>query len=308
MIINKLFYFIKPLIPRRLQLFIRRQLIFKKLKIHNEIWPIDPISCKKPENWEGWPNNKKFALVLTHDVESDKGQQRCLALSELEMQYGFRSSFNFVPKRYNNSPKLKNQLQENGFEVGVHGLYHDGKLYSGKNLFQKRAVSINQYLNEWGSVGFRSPAMHHNLDWIHQLNIDYDASTFDTDPFEPQADAVRTIFPFFVHKDSSYDGYIELPYTLPQDFTLYILMGEKNVNIWKRKLDWIADKGGMALVNVHPDYMNFGSGKPSCEEYPAEYYAEFLDYIKTNYNGCYWHVLPKEIAVFWKALHLHLNQ
>ena len=34
------------------------------------------------------------------------------------------------------------------------------------------------------------------------LNIAYDASTFDTDPFEPQPDGVNTIFPFWVPRRS----------------------------------------------------------------------------------------------------------
>ena len=45
--------------------------------------------------------------------------------------------------------------------------------------------------------------MYHNLDWIHDLDIYYDASTFDTDPFEPQPDGFKTIYPFTVKNDST---------------------------------------------------------------------------------------------------------
>jgi hypothetical protein len=38
-------------------------------------------------------------------------------------------------------------------------------------------------------------------------------------------------------------------------------MREKNIDIWKRKLDWIVENEGMALLITHPDYMNFGSGR-----------------------------------------------
>jgi hypothetical protein len=47
-------------------------------------------------------------------------------------------------------------------------------------------------------------------------------------------------------------GYVELPYTLPQDFTLFTVMREKDIDIWKKKLDWIVEKGGMALLITHP--------------------------------------------------------
>jgi len=39
--------------------------------------------------------------------------------------------------------------------------------------------------------GFSLPSMHHNLEWIGELDIEYDASTFDTDPFEPQSNPAK---------------------------------------------------------------------------------------------------------------------
>jgi hypothetical protein len=299
--LNRIFYTIKPLIPRRLQLYLRRQIAQYKRKKYNHIWPIDPDAGKPPKGWKGWPDNKKFALVLTHDVDTKKGHDRCYNLMELEEKLGFCSSFNFVPERYSVSKGLRNDLIDKGFEVGVHGLKHDGKLFSNKEVFQKRAIKINQYLKDYNAVGFRSPAMHNNLEWLHELNLEYDASTFDTDPFEPQSDGVGTIFPFWVQGASNQRGYVELPYSLPQDFTLFIIMEEKTTKIWKEKLAWIVEKGGMALFNTHPDYMNFSGRKSTVEEYPAEYYAEFLEYIKRRYEGQYWHVLPMEISSFFKS-------
>jgi hypothetical protein len=299
MLPNRIFYTLKPFIPRRLQLFLRRQFALYKHKKYSHIWPIDPEAGNPPEGRHGWADGKKFALVLTHDVDTEKGHDRVRKLMDLEESIGFRSSFNFVPERYHVSHSIRNVLTSNGFEVGIHGLRHDGKLYDSEKVFNERAVRINQYLKDWGAVGFRSPAMHHNLDWIHKLQIMYDASTFDTDPFEPQSDGVRTIFPFWVRGNSSQNGYLELPYTLPQDFTLFIIMKEKNIDIWKKKLDWLADKGGMALLNTHPDYMSFDGEKLNIEEYPVELYKEFLYYLTEKFKGKYWHALPNEIARFW---------
>ena len=141
--------------------------------------------------------------------------------------------------------------------------------------------------------------MYHNLEWIGELDIEYDSSTFDTDPFEPQPDGVSTIFPFWVLGNSTQKGYIELPYTLPQDHCLFVIMGEKNIDIWKKKLDWIAEQGGMALLITHPDYMSFEGKNPSTEEYPAEYYRHFLNYIQAKYKDSYWHALPRDVAGIW---------
>ena len=293
------FAFLKPFVPRRLQILLRRALINLYLPSYKDIWPIDPKSAKPPEAWMGWPEGKKFALILTHDVDTQQGHDNCLQLAEMEKRMGFRSSFNFVAEDYKVSRKLQNDLRTNGFEIGQHNIHHKNP-FTSKEHFQKLATKINHYLKEWNAVGFHSPSMYHNLEWMHELNIEYDASTFDTDPFEPQPDGVGTIFPFWVSGNSNQKGYVELPYTLPQDFLLFILMRQKNIDIWKKKLDWIAENGGMALFISHPDYINFNNNS-HYEKYPVKYYEEFLTYIKTKYEGQYWHVLPKDMARFWSA-------
>lgn len=298
----QIYYYLKPIIPRRLQLYLRRQVILRKRRQFEDVWPILENAGQPVNGWSEWPDHKQFALVLTHDVDTAIGHQRCYQLMDLEKNLGFRSAFNFVPERYSVSANLRITLIKHGFEVGVHGLNHDGKLFASKRTFEDRAAKINRYLKEWNASGFRSPAMHHNLDWIGDLDIEYDCSTFDTDPFEPQPDGVETIFPFWVQKHSSQRGYVELPYTLAQDFTLFVLMKEDTIDVWQKKIDWIAEKGGMALLNTHPDYMNFKGGKLGIQEYPVEYYQQILKYIKSKFDGSYWHALPRDVARFWAAL------
>lgn len=305
MFLLKIYYYIKPIIPKSLQFFVRRRMVLHKRLSHTHVWPIQEDAGEQPQRWPGWPHEKKFALVLTHDVDTPTGYSRCLDLMELEKSLGFRSSFNFVPEQYEVSPKLRYDLAQDGFEVGVHGLRHDGKLYATRRIFNKRATKINSYLKDWEAVGFRSPSMHHNLDWLHDLTIEYDSSTFDTDPFEPQPDGAETIFPFRIAENGTQRGYFELPYTLPQDFTLFVLMREKDNSIWERKLDWIAKKGGMALMLTHPDYMNFDGKKQRSSEYPVQYYENFLLYISKNYKGQYWHALPRQVARFMAKNYTH---
>lgn len=293
------FAFLKPFIPRRTQIAIRRMLINWISLHYKNVWPIDPTSATPPDGWQGWPDNKKFALILTHDVDTQKGHDNCLRLAGIDKRSGFRSSFNFVAEDYKLSDKLMDDLRSDGFEIGSHSISHRNPFMS-KETFKKIVAKINKYLKDWNAVGFRSPSMYHNLDWLHDLDIQYDASTFDTDPFEPQSDGMGTIFPFWVAGNNGRPGYVELPYTLPQDFLLYILMRQKNIDIWKQKLDWIVQQGGMALFISHPDYMNF-NGSNSPEKYPMQYYEDFLTYIKTKYKDQYWHVLPKDLAGFWAA-------
>jgi glycosyltransferase involved in cell wall biosynthesis len=298
MLKTRIYYRVKPYLPWRFRMGLRRIFARRTLRAYRDVWPINRAAAQPPRNWPGWPDGKKFALALTHDVEGGQGIDKIPQLMALEMKLGFRSSFNFVPEGERNIPReLRAELVRNGFEVGVHDLHHDGKLYWDRAEFTRRAKRINTYLSEWGSSGFRSGFMHHNLDWIHDLEIQYDASTFDTDPFEPQPDGVTTIFPFWV-AGAAGRGYVELPYTLPQDSTLFLLLKESSPEIWKRKLDWIAECGGMALVNVHPDYLNFDEPPKTSRVFPYTHYEELLKYVQERYTNLYWHALPRDVASF----------
>jgi glycosyltransferase involved in cell wall biosynthesis len=329
MLRNRLYYSIKPLVPLPIRFAIRRWFAVRKRRKVEGTWPIMPGSELPPEGWPGWPEGKQFALVLTHDVEGSLGLGKCDRLIELEKELGFRSSFNLIPEgEYRVTDDLRAGFIAHGCEVGVHDLYHDGKLFLREHEFATNAIRINHYIRAWGAAGFRSGFMLHNLDWLHQLNVRYDASTFDTDPFEPQPQGRNTIFPFWVPRNEKLkaetlkseikasraeaisasqrfsvsafpsNGYSELPYTLPQDSTLFLLLEERHPDIWFQKLDWIARHGGMALVNVHPDYMRFEGEAASPHTYPADFYRQFLEYARQKYKDSFWQPLPRDLAAF----------
>lgn len=302
-VLARTYFHMKPFLPTGLRWVLRRLRIPRIMRRNAGVWPIDENACDIPEDWNGWPGGKQFALVFTHDVESESGLAKVRDLAELEMTLGFRSSFNFIPEGpYRDPEGLRGWLGANGFEVGVHDLNHDGHLYESRESFAEKARSINGYLGKWGAVGFRSGFMLRQLDWLHDLNLLYDTSTFDTDPFEPQPEGTHTIFPFYIKPPPGIagPGYVELSYTLPQDSTLFILMREKTPEIWKRKLDWIARHGGLALVNIHPDYIDFGDAGTSGSTYPASILKEFLDYIRSDHDGMYWNPLARELAQWFR--------
>jgi hypothetical protein len=299
----RLYFHAKPFIPRNLRWVLRRIRTPRIMRRSADVWPIDQSAGGPPPNWRGWPQDKRFALVFTHDVESEAGIANVWKLAELEKDHGFRSSFNFIPEGpYKDPADLRCWLVDNGFEVGVHDLNHDGHLYESREGFTEKAKSINQYLGEWGAVGFRSGFMLRQLDWLHDLNLLYDTSTFDTDPFEPQPEGSHTIFPFHVKppKGRTGPGYVELSYTLPQDSTLFILLREKSPEIWKQKLDWIAEHGGLALVNIHPDYIDFDTDGAASVTYPSSILKEFLDYIRTKHQDRYWNPLARDLALWFR--------
>jgi glycosyltransferase involved in cell wall biosynthesis len=297
MLLKTFYYSLRPAIPYSLRMLIRRRWAQRQRRYLTGTWPISEVAGKKPDGWPGWPDGKQFALVLTHDVEGRKGLERCGTLAELEMQLGLRSAFNFVPEgEYVTPDSVREFLTTNGFEVGVHDLRHDGKLYRSPRHFAANVERINHYLGAWNAAGFRAGAMLHDLSALAALNILYDASTFDIDPFEPQPDGVNTIFPFLVPREDG-SAYVELPYTLPQDLTLFLLLQETSIDIWKAKLDWIAQRGGMALLDAHPDYMGF-DGRKCSAEYDSQLYREFVCYALQRYGDRCWFAVPRDVATY----------
>ena len=231
-----------------------------------------------------WPAGARFAFVLTHDVEARAGHDFVRQVMNLEEKYGFRSSFNFVPEGYKIDRDLLDEMRVRGFEIGVHGLKHDGRLFSSRELFEARARKINAYAAEWGAVGYRSPMTHRNPEWMQALDIQYDLSFFDTDPYEPMAGGSMSIWPYFIGR------FVELPYTLMQDHRYLEVLEQRSPDLWLQKVDFIEANYGMVLLNSHPDYLLKPGG--------MAVYEAFLAAMAERRN-C-WHALPREVAAWWR--------
>ena len=74
-----------------------------------------PGSESPPEGWPGWPNGKKFAFVITHDVEGIRGLDKCRMLAEMDK---------FTP----------DNLMQTWFSTGQQGADMFTKLLSGMAL------------------------------------------------------------------------------------------------------------------------------------------------------------------------------
>jgi hypothetical protein len=232
-----------------------------------------------------WPEGHRYAFVLTHDVESGIGQSRVRALADIDASYGFRSSFNFVAERYPLDLDLLADLRRQGFEVGLHGVRHDGRLFQSHGEFNRQANRINQHLKTLGVAGFRAPCTHRQPEWMQALDVEYDLSFFDTDPFEPIPGGTMSLWPFEIGR------FVELPYTLVQDYTLTSVLKESAPWLWLHKVDFIERHCGMALVNVHPDYLADGTTE--------RVYTTFLKAMSAR-SG-YWNALPQTVAQWWRA-------
>lgn len=248
------------------------------LKTNERAWENFTISL--------YPAGYNTSIIITHDVETQEGYDFIPKVIALEQIYGFRGSWNLVPYKYKLHPEIIDLIIKTGNEIGIHGYNHDGTLYYSQERFLKRAVYINQALKNYGAVGFRSPQVHRNLRWLQHLDILYDASCFDYDPYQPFPGGTGSIWPFMAGK------FVELPYTVPQDHVLFYMLKKKDISIWKEKTKWLAANHGMILILTHPDYLE--------EKEHLKQYEEFLAYLKEISHA--WHCLPREMAEWYKNL------
>src|SRR5882724_7269436 len=168
------YYPLRPLLPRSLQLSLRRSYRHVQSKSRFPRWPVEAalhdlyrllfdlvvgVAGRPVPHIAAWPGAWSWALVLTHDVEGNVGYTNLRRLLQVELDAGYRSSWNFVPRNgYDVESGLVDDLRSDGFEVGVHGLYHDGRDLSSPAVLRRRLPLIREYAERWQAKGFRSPA------------------------------------------------------------------------------------------------------------------------------------------------------
>ncbi len=303
--LRNLYYYLKPYMPEHLQLSFRRGFFRRKfanlqnLKVFPS-WPIEKslidfyhyilkllLKASKDRCLpliSFWPCDNDFCITLTHDADSAEGFGQLSEVADIDKQYNFRSSIYIVPELYPVDFSLLDSLRHDGFEIGLHGLSHDGKLFSSTDIFLKRANKINQYVKKWQAAGFRSPTSYRDYRLLKHLQIEYDTSYHDNAIYEPQPGGCCSLFPYFI------DDIIELPITLPQDHTLFNILLEKTAETWINKALEIQKSKGMVLICTHSDYIHLKEWQ--------DHYKSILKYLATKNN--YWHALPCEVARWWR--------
>lgn len=297
------YYRVKRLIPRPVQLLARRQLIKRQGSPAFPRWPYDNsverlvkfyAACalracgrkEAPFRWF-WPNGAQAAAMLTHDVEGTAGLNNALRIARLEEERGFRSSFNIVGRWYPIDDGILRELTSRGHEIGSHAVYHDRSLFSSRATFEEQLPVLRETVSRLGASGFRSPATHRVDEWLAELPVDYDATIPMSDPYEPQPGGACTVWPFFI------GSVVELPYTLPQDHTLFTLIGERSPSVWVEQVRRLKCSAGLVQCLSHPDPGYLGDRRKET------LYCDFLDMLREEPG--IWHALPRDVARWWRA-------
>jgi hypothetical protein len=236
-----------------------------------------------------WPDGASNCLIITHDVETAAGRDFAPSLMEMDLSHGFKSSFQIVPeRRYQLSDSFVSEIRGRGFEFNVHDWNHDGRLFEEKTEFLKRARQINEFAKKHGARGFRSGAMYRNQDWYDAFEFSYDMSVPNVAHLEPQRGGCCTVMPYFI------GDILEIPLTASQDYTLFSILNDYSIDLWKKQTELIVQKHGLLSFITHPDYL--------IDQRARAVYESLLTYLREicERTGA-WRALPGELDRWWRS-------
>ena len=235
-----------------------------------------------------WPDGAPSAAVMTHDVEAPAGLAFVSSLIDLDDTFDIKTSFQLVPEsRYPVSNHLLETIRQRQCEINVHGLNHDGNLFRDRSTFVEQCKWINYYIQEFGAEGFRSACMYRNVDWYDELNVSYDMSVPNVAHLEPQRGGCCTVFPYFIGKT------LELPLTTVQDYSLFHILRDYSIELWKTQIERIMSKHGLISFIAHPDYL---LNKRSLDVYKA-----LLGYlVGLREDKKVWVARPGDVNRWWR--------
>jgi len=302
--IRRVYYHFRPLLPDPLRKSLQKFYLRDWGRLAFPKWPVDTsvehafetillLSMRAgkidsiPFIWF-WPDGAPSSAIVTHDVETTAGLNFVPRLMDVDDAFSIKSSFQFVPEeRYRVSRDLLGAIRQRQCEVNVHGLNHDGNLFRDRKTFLQHARRINRYVQDYGAEGFRSACMYRNTDWYQDLNISYDMSVPNVAHLEPQRGGCCTVFPYFIGR------ILELPLTTVQDYSLFHILEDYSIELWKRQIELISQKHGLISFIVHPDYL--------LTEKALSVYTTLLAYLsQLRSDKKMWIARPGDVNRWWR--------
>ncbi len=300
----ELYYFIRPILPVGIRKYLQKVYLNGWETIPFPRWPVDNsvdklleqlllLSIKSSQAEEVpviwfWPEGASSCAIMTHDVETIAGRDFCTGLMDIDDSFGVKASFQVIPEeRYIVERRLLSLIRDRGFEVVVHDLNHDGHLYRTREGFVERAAKINAYGKEYGADGFRAGILYRKQLWYDALEFAYDMSVPNVAHLDPQRGGCCTVMPYFI------GNILEVPVTTTQDYTLFNILNEYSIDLWKRQMELIAKHHGLMSFIIHPDYIVASRERAVYEELLA-----YLMRVKEESNV--WMTTPGEVNRWWR--------
>ena len=298
------YYCVRPLLPVGIRKHLQRARLIGWDRISFPHWPVDRtvndlfellmVFSLKSQNAERipfiwfWPEGAPGSAIMTHDVERAQGRDLCGTLMDIDDAYGIKASFQVVPEqRYDVPQAFLDSITRRGFEVAVHDLNHDGRLYKNREYFTERVAKINSYGRKWRAEGFRGAVLYRRQEWFGDLEFSYDMSVPNVAHLDPQRGGCCTVMPYFI------GDLLELPVTATQDYTLFHILQAYNTDLWKTQIELILEKHGLLSFIVHPDYATTGPER-------KVYEALLSHLVELRQKQGVWIATPSQVNKWWR--------
>ena len=303
-ILSAVYYGIRPLMPVSVRKHLQRVRLRGWDRIAFPKWPVDRTvnelfetvmmhslkanSVKRiPFVWY-WPDGAPSAAIMTHDVETAQGRELSSAVMDMDDSYGIKASFQVVPEqRYEVSQDYLDSMTKRGFEVAVQDLNHDGRLYKNREQFLERVHKINSYRRRWRAEGFRAAVLYRREEWFGDLDFSYDMSIPNVAHLDPQRGGCCTVMPYFI------GDLLELPVTTTQDYSLFHILRDYKIDLWKTQIELIMEKHGLLSFIIHPDYVMTAPER--------EVFEQLLSHLSgLRQDRGVWIATPGEVNRWWR--------
>ena len=130
--------------------------------------------------------------------------------------------------------------------------------------------------------------MYRNLAWLHAFQFSYDMSVPNVAHLDPQRGGCCTVMPYFI------GDILELPLTTTQDYSLFHILQQRSLDLWKKQIAMIQERHGLISFIIHPDYVN--------EKWSSNLYDALLGYLaELRADHAVWMALPREVDRWWRA-------
>jgi len=274
-----------------------------------------------------WPDEKKFALCLTHDIDHISPSWKYRGYTSLKMAshfnlrkafdrffnkenpywnfkkimalektYGATSSFYVMVDGSNyDIEKLSDELPsivDLGHEVGLHGGYYT---YNDADIMVHEKKKLEEVVGR-NVVGYRNHYLRFKVPdtWVslRTAGFQYDTTFGYADTIGFRNGMCHPFKPFNLHENKEID-ILEIPLTL-MDVTLFKYMGldfEKSWNLCKKIIDDVEALNGVATLIWHNESFD--------PLYRNEWRKLYMKILKYGYEKNAWMTSGKEIYNWW---------
>jgi peptidoglycan/xylan/chitin deacetylase (PgdA/CDA1 family) len=201
------------------------------------------------------------SLLVTHDIETERGLRRAPSLKEIENDLGVKSTW-FVPSHdYEIDRTTAAKLADNSV-IGSHDINHDGQLIQirKRSKLVKRLMASRQRLEEiFGQEvrTFRAPLLQFSSEILCALKDAGYSSDFSLPCWEMIYPPTMSGFGIECVQAFEMEGIVETPLTMFQDHQLLNVMGmsvEEAIRLWLEQARLIRSFEGDLVLLIHPDY------------------------------------------------------